>query len=94
MKSIKKNKIIESLIFSKICLGHPTPFIDSSHFKFLVGVRPKFFSLINPFLLKVSLKNGLLALESFIQKDYKIIFMVNIEDPVLFSKFFQLIFTW
>jgi hypothetical protein len=90
MKSIKKKKIVESLIFSKICLGHSTPFTDSSHFKFLVGLRPNFFSLVNPFLLKVSLKSGLLALESFIQNNYKIIIIANIEDQILFNKFFQI----
>jgi hypothetical protein len=90
MKVIKKKKIVESLIFSKICLGHSTKFIDDSHFKFLIGSRPKFFSLINPFLLKASLKSGLLALESFVKSNYKVIIIVNIDDPIIFAKFFQI----
>lgn len=82
MKVIKK-KLVDSFVFSKICISHPLPFVDSSHFKILLGNRNSFFSLINPFLLKTSLKTGLLVLESFIANKYNIVFVANIEDKTL-----------
>lgn len=83
MKVIKKKNLVDSFAFSKICICHPIPFTESSHFKSLLGHRPSFFSLVNPFLLKSSLKTGLLALESFILNKYDIIIIANIEDQVL-----------
>lgn len=88
MKIIKK-KLVESFIFSKICISHPISFTDSSHFSFLLGKRSTFFTLINPFLLKTSLKTGLLALESFLENKYDIIFIANIEDQILLKKFYR-----
>lgn len=90
MKSIKNFFLIEHLIFSKICITHPISFTDSSHFKTLLGYRPSLFSLINPFLLKTSLKMGLLAVESFIRNNYEIIIIADITDSILFNKFFQI----
>lgn len=88
MKVIKKN-LIESFVFSKICIAHPVSFTDPSHFSSLLGHRGSFFSLANPFLLKTSLKTGLLALESFLSNRYDIIFIANISDQILFKKFYQ-----
>jgi hypothetical protein len=87
MKKINKKVLGESLIFSKVCIAQPIAFTDPSHFKVLLGYRPTLFSLINPFLLKSSLKVGLLALESFMKNKYNIIIIANIEDSVLFNKF-------
>jgi len=89
MKVIKKKKIVESFIFSKICISHPQPFVDVSHFNSLLGNRSSFFSLINPFLLKTNLKTSLLAIENFILQKHDIIFIADIKDPVLLRKFYQ-----
>jgi hypothetical protein len=88
MKLIKKN-LVESFIFSKICLTNPLPFADSSHFNTLLGKRNHFFSLINPFLLKTSLKTGLLVLESFLMHKHDILFIASIEDKTLFNRFYH-----
>lgn len=85
---IQKKKLAESLIFSKICINHSISFTDSSHFKLLLGSRSNNFSLINPFLLKVSLKTSLLALEYSLKNKLKIIIIANISDSLLFKKFF------
>lgn len=89
MKVVKKN-LTESFVFSKICISHPVSFIDSSHFSSLLGNRSSFFSLINPFLLKTTIKTGLLALESFLLNNYDVIFIANIEDQILSKKFYQI----
>lgn len=82
MKVIKK-KLVESFVFSKICISHSHPFVDSSHFSSLLGNRSSFFSLTNPFLLKVTIKTSLLALENFLLKKYNVIFIANLEDKTL-----------
>ena len=88
MKVIKKN-IVDSFVFSKICISQSKPLADSSHFHSLMGNRSSFFSLTNPFLFKVSMKASLFALEkSLLQKD-KVIFITNIEDKTLWLKFYQ-----
>lgn len=89
MKNIKNLFLLESLIFSKICISNPIIFTDSSHFNFLFGYRLSFFSLLNPFLLKTSLKTGFLALEAFIFCKYNLIIIANIEDRLLSTKFSQ-----
>jgi hypothetical protein len=89
MKFIKK-KLVESFIFSKICITNPLPFADSSHFNTLLGNRNSFFSLLNPFLLKTSIKTGLLVLEAFLIHKHDILFIANIDDKILFNRFYQI----
>lgn len=88
MKVIKK-QLVDSFIFSKICITYTKPFADSSHFNTLMGYRNSLFSLMNPFLLKVSLKTSLLALESFFVCKHNVIFIANLEDKTLWLKFYQ-----
>jgi len=89
MKIIKKKILSDSFVFSKICISNPTPQIDFSHLNTLLGSRFVFFSLLNPFLIRTSLKSGLLALEAFLANKYKLIFIVNIENQILLNKFYQ-----
>jgi len=88
MKVIKKKSLTKSLIFSKICISVPIVFSDSSQLNFVMGHRPSFFSLINPFLLRTFLKTSLLSLETFIKRCPKVIFIADISDPFIFNKFY------
>jgi hypothetical protein len=88
MKVIKKKSLTKSLIFSKICISVPISFLDSSQSNFVMGYRSFFFSLINPFLLRTFLKTSLLALETFVNRNYKIIFIANISESFIFNKFY------
>lgn len=87
MKIIKKN-LADSFVFSKMYLTDSTSYIDSSHYPSLLGSREPFFSVLHPFSIKQTLKSSLIALENFLFLKYNIIFVANIEDKVLFQKFF------
>jgi hypothetical protein len=88
MKVIKKN-LVDSFVFSKICISQSQPFADSSHLHTLIGNRSPFFSIINPFLLKTTLKSFLLVLERCFLNKFNVIFIANIEDKILWLKFYQ-----
>ena len=56
MKNIKKNSLINSFIFSKICVGSSMAYTDPTNFNVLLGYRKSLFALINPFSFQYSLK--------------------------------------
>lgn len=87
MKTSEKNKILNSVIFSKICVGSSISHIDPTHFFSLLGHRKDLFSLANPNLIQHSLKTGLLFVESLIKYKYNLVFIINIDDSTLFRKF-------
>jgi hypothetical protein len=85
-----KNNLLQSLITSKIYIDSSIAYIDPSNFSSLLGTRYSLFSIINPFFLQYSLKTSFLFLESFLKKKYDFIFIADIKDPILFSKFQQI----
>jgi hypothetical protein len=87
---IKTHASHSSFLISKIYVDSTISHLDSSNFKFLLGYRQSLFSLLNPFLFQYSLKTSFLFLESFLLRKYKIIIISDIEDQVLFNKFYQI----
>ena len=87
MKILKKNQILNSLMFSKICVASSISKVDPTHFSALLGHRKFLFSLLNPFLVQHSLKTSFLFLESFIKNKYHLFFVINVKDLLLFQKF-------
>jgi hypothetical protein len=84
------NNFLKSVILSKIYVGSSVSHVDPSNLNHILGTRYSLFSLINPFLLQYSLKTGFLFLETFVDKKYDFIFIVDIKDPILFLKFQQI----
>ena len=74
MKNIKKNSLINSFIFSKICVGSSMAYTDPTNFNVLLGYRKSLFALINPFSFQYSLKTCFIFLESFVKNKYDFIF--------------------
>lgn len=89
MKIIKKNSLINSFIFSKICVGSSIVYADPTNYNALLGYRKALFALINPFSFQYSLKTCFIFLESFVKNKYDFIFIVDIQDSILFNKFYQ-----
>jgi hypothetical protein len=88
MKINKYNKLLDkSLFMSQIFIGSSVSLTDPSHFSNVKGYRKSLFSLINPKLFHYSLKTAFLFLESVVKKNYKLIFVLKIDDPILFTKF-------
>lgn len=87
MKASKKNQVLNSLIFSKICVGSSISNIDPTHFSALFGHRKFLFSLLNPFLVQHSLKTALLFLESFVKNNYHLFLVINTQNLTFFQKF-------
>jgi|TARA_B100000524_G_scaffold1125_1_gene738 hypothetical protein len=88
MKLNKSTSLLnKSLLFSQICIGSSVILKDPSHFHAIKGHRKSFFSLIDPAVLKYSLKTTFLFLESVLKKKYKLIFVTKNIDPLLFIKF-------
>jgi len=85
-----KNNVLQSFILSKIYIDSSIAYVDPSNFNHVLGTRYSLFSIVNPFLLQYSLKTSFLFLESFLIKKYDFIFIADIKDPILFSKFQQL----
>jgi len=85
-----KNKFLQSFILSKIYIDSSIAYIDPSNFNCVLGTRYSLFSIANPFLLQYSLKTSFLFLEFFLTKKYDFIFVTDIKDPILFSKFQQI----
>ena len=57
MKLNKSTSLLnKSLLFSQICIGSSVILKDPSHFHAIKGHRKSFFSLIDPAVLKYSLK--------------------------------------
>lgn len=74
-------------ILSKICLGSTISYTDPSNFNSLFGYRDSLFSFINPFFTQYTLKIGFFFIESFLKKNYDILFIIKLQDTSLFSKF-------
>lgn len=85
MKAVKIQNYCS--ILSKICIGSSISYTDPSNFNFLVGYRDSLFSFINPFFTQYSLKIGFSFIETFLNKKYNILFVINLQDTTLFSKF-------
>jgi hypothetical protein len=87
----KKTNFLQSFILSKIYVTQSLAYIDPSNFNYVLGTRNSLLSLVNPFLLQHSLKTSFLFLEHFLNKNYDFIFIVDIKDPILFSKLQQIL---
>jgi hypothetical protein len=87
MKIIKKNKLKNALILSTICFGSNSNTIDPSNFDVLQGSRQSFFFLRSPSLLNQSLKTSFLLLKAFLNCNFQIIFIGNIDNLVLLNRF-------
>lgn len=85
MKAIKTKTYYS--ILSKVCIGSSISYADPSNFNSLIGYRESLFSFINPFLTQYSLRIGFSFIETFLNKKYNILFIVNLQDTILFTKF-------
>lgn len=90
MKVLKNKNIKTALTLSTICLGSNFKTIDPSNYSLLQGSRQSFFFLTSPFLLNYSLKTSLLLLKSFLNCNFRIIFIGNIENLVLQNRFHKI----
>jgi len=86
MRNLRKT-LINSKIFSKVCISQPIRLVERSNFSFLLGYRESLFSVINPKLFQYSLKASFLFIESFKKQNYKFVIVSAITDSVLFNKF-------
>ena len=86
MKNFKKI-LINSRIFSRVCINQPISFVEKNNFHFLLGYRESLFSVMNPKFFQHSLKASFLFLESFKKQNFKFVIISAITDSVLFNKF-------
>ena len=70
MKNFKKI-LINSKIFSKVCISQPISLVEKNNFHFLLGYRQSLFSVINPKFFQYSLKTSFLFVESFKKQNFK-----------------------
>jgi len=83
----KKNNLKNSAIISKIILGSQFKKVDPTNFKFILGTRQSLFFLINPLLFNSHLKTGLQFFSWLLSSNFKLFFIVNFNNFVLFQKF-------
>jgi len=86
MKNFKKI-LINSKIFSKLCISQPISLVEKNNFHFLLGYRQSLFSVINPKFFHYSLKTSFLFVESFKKQNFKFVIISAITDSVLLNKF-------
>jgi len=86
MKDFKKI-LINSKIFSKVCISQSISLVEKNNFYFLLGYRESLFSVINPKIFQYSLKASFLFIESFKKRKFKFVIISAITDSVLLNKF-------
>jgi len=85
MKTLKAQNYCS--ILSRICIGASISYADPSNFNSLIGYRDSLFSFINPFYTQYSLKTVFSLIETSLKKKYNILFVIHLQDNILFSKF-------
>jgi len=86
MKDFKKI-LINSKIFSKVCISQSISLVEKNNLYFLLGYRESLFSVINPKIFQYSLKASFLFIESFKKRKFKFVIISAITDSVLLNKF-------
>jgi hypothetical protein len=86
MKNLKKI-LINSKIFSKVCITQSINLVEKNNLHLLLGYRKSLFSVMNPKLFQYSLKSCFLFMEFFKKQNFKFVIISAISDSILFNKF-------